>query len=257
MGKRRPENYKLESKATLSDKKFRERLYELFNSRPMPDEELMLNLGLYMRSSMVAKFLFLNEAYNMIKDIPGVIMEFGIWWGQNLVFFENLRAVYEPFNQTRRVIGFDTFKGYTGISKQDKASETIKAGGYAVSENYQSYLDELIDFHEKNNVLKGVKKHETVAGDVSVSLPRYLKSNPEIVVALAYIDLAIYEPIKTCLTALRPHLIPGSVIVMDEFNNPDYPGATKAFREAFSEVEFEATRSQFMADRAFIKVKRA
>lgn len=258
MGKKKtPANFKLESKATDSDYKFREKLYELFADRPMPTDQLMLNLGLFMRSSMVAKFLFLNEAYTMIKDIPGVIMEFGVWWGQNLVFFENLRAVYEPFNQTRRVIGFDTFKGYPKISASDRASETIKPGGYAVSENYKAFLDEIMDFHEKNNVLKNIKKHETVMGNVTDTVPKYLKANPETVVALAYVDLAIYEPTKACLKAIRPHLIPGSVIVMDEFNNRDYPGATKAFREEFKDVKYEAIRSQFMGDRAFIKIKQA
>jgi len=249
--------YRLESKASDSEMQFRERLYELFNQRPMPDEQFMLNLGLYMRSSMVAKLLFLNEAYQMIRNIPGVIMEFGVWWGQNLILFENLRAVYEPFNHTRRVIGFDTFSGYSSISKQDKESETIKAGGYSVTEGYQKYLDELLDFHEKNNVLKGVKKHLTVAGDATKTVPEYFKNHPETVVALAYLDLAIYEPTKACLQALKKQVIPGSVIVMDEFNHQDYPGATLAFKEVFGATKYEAIRSDYMTDRTFIRILEA
>ena len=91
-----------------------------------------------MRSSALAKLLFLNEAYQLILDQPGMIVEFGTWWGQNLVVFENLRAIYEPFNQSRRVLGFDTFEGYPAISGKDRPSETIKVGGYKVAENYQN-----------------------------------------------------------------------------------------------------------------------
>lgn len=83
----------------------------------MRDEHLMVSLGLFMRSSALTKILFVHELYSLIKDIPGVIMEFGCWWGQNLILFENLRAIYEPFNQARRIIGFDTFQGYVNFSQ--------------------------------------------------------------------------------------------------------------------------------------------
>lgn len=85
-----------------------------------------------MRSSALAKILFVDEAYRLILEQPGVIVEFGTWWGQNLVLFENLRAIYEPFNQSRRVIGFDTFKGYPSVKEKDKASDTIKVGGHTL-----------------------------------------------------------------------------------------------------------------------------
>jgi len=136
--------YTQESRSTSDKVKHREVLYELFQKRPMPDDQLLISLGLYMRSSALTKILYINELYQLIMNIPGVIMEFGIWWGQNIVLFENLRAIYEPFNYDRRVIGFDTFAGYPKISNVDKKSETIKIGGYTVCENYKEYLEQLI-----------------------------------------------------------------------------------------------------------------
>src|SRR6188768_4162623 len=79
----------------------RQKLLKLFAERPLPDDELLVNLGLYIRSGALAKMLFLNELYEKIVPIPGVICEFGVWWGQSLVMFENLRAVHEPYNHTR------------------------------------------------------------------------------------------------------------------------------------------------------------
>ena len=224
-------------------------LYQLFAERPMPDDQLLVNLGLYMRSSALAKVLFLNELYEYIRDIPGVIMEFGTWWGQNLVLFEHLRAIYEPFNQTRRVIGFDTFQGYPAISANDIKSETIKVGGYAVEQGYQEYLERLLTYHESDNVLSNIKKHVIVQGDVTQTVPAFFKNNPETVVALAYFDLALYQPTRVCLEAVKAHLIKGSVLMLDELNNTNYPGETIAFREVFGSANLTLRRSRYIADR--------
>ena len=244
--------YRMETKAPEAQIKHREILYRLFREHPMPDDQLLINPGLYMRSSALAKILFLNELYELILDMPGVIIEFGTWWGQNLVVFENLRAIYEPFNQSRRVIGFDTFKGYPSLSDKDRPSETIKVNAYNTTENYRAYLEELIDYHEKNNVLANVKKHQVVEGNVVETVPRFFKKNPEIVIALAYFDLVLYEPTKVCLQTIKPHLMRGSVIMLDNFNWHDYPGETIGFKEAFKDAKYSAHRSRFMTDRTFI-----
>ncbi len=244
--------YRLETKASESQLKHREIIYRLFRQRPMPDDQLLMNLGLYLRSSALTKLLFLNELYEQILNLPGVIMEFGTWWGQNLVVFENLRAIYEPFNQNRRIIGFDTFKGYPTLSSKDRPSETIKVGGYTVTENYRPYLEELIDYHEKNNVLASVKKHQVIEGDVVATVPSFFKGNPETVVALAYFDMALYEPTRVCLEAIKPHLVRGSVIMLDDYNWHEYPGETIAFKEVFQDAKFSARRAKFMSDRTLI-----
>ncbi len=242
-------NYVQETKSSPEKLKEREILYSLFQNRPMPDDQLLTSLGLYMRSSALAKILFVNELYEHIVNIPGVIMEFGTWWGQNLVLFENLRAIYEPFNQNRRIIGFDTFKGYLQVSDKDVKGETIKEGGYTVSKGYQDYLNQVLSYHEKNNVLSNIKKHTLIAGDAGVTLPKFFKDNPETIVALAYFDLALYEPTKKCLEALNPHLIRGSVIMFDELNSREYPGETVAFKEVFKATGFTLKRSRYMTDR--------
>lgn len=244
--------YKMETKASEQQLAHRELLYQLFRDRPMPDDQLLICLGLFMRSSALTKILFVDEAYQLIIDQPGIIVEFGTWWGQNLILFENLRAIYEPFNQSRRVIGFDTFEGYPAISSKDRPSETIKIGGYSVAEDYRNYLESLIDYHEKNNILAAIKKHELIQGDVTKTAPAYFAENDDVIIALAYFDMALYEPSKAALEAIKPHLIPGSVLMLDEFNNHDYPGETRAFKEVFKDVSYRAKKSRFMSDRTFI-----
>ena len=95
-GSKKKTGYKMETKATDQQLKNREILYKLFQDRPMSDEELLICPGLFMRSSALAKILFVNEAYQLILNQPGVIVEFGTWWGQNLILFENSSPPVSP-----------------------------------------------------------------------------------------------------------------------------------------------------------------
>src|SRR5689334_17724305 len=114
---------KLQTRGSAQQQEARARLEDLFRRTPLPPNQLLTNLGLYMRSSVLAKLLYVNELYEHIIDVPGAVMEFGVWWGQNLCLFESLRAVYEPYNHARKVIGFDTFEGYSRPDTQDGASD--------------------------------------------------------------------------------------------------------------------------------------
>lgn len=227
----------------------RQRLFDLFKGRPMSDEELLVNLGLYMRSGALAKILFLNELYQKVIGIPGHIMEFGVWWGQSITTFENLRAIHEPYNHQRRIVAFDTFTGYQEVGDKDKRSDIISEGVYQVSQGYEKYLEELVDFHEKENVTSHIKKHEVVKGDVRKTLPGWLKDNPQAFVSLAFFDMALYEPTKAALEAIAPRLIRGSVIAFDELNHKDYPGETQAAMEILGSSGFKIENSKILPDR--------
>ena len=229
----------------------RQRLFQLFKDRPMEDEELLVNLGLYMRSGALAKLLFLNELYQKILPLPGLICEFGVWWGQSLVVMENLRAAYEPYNYTRRIVGFDTFTGYRSIGANDKRSSTIAEGVYGVSEGYEDYLSQLIQYHERENIMGHIPKHELVKGDAAVTTKAYFDDHPEALVALALFDVALYEPTKAALEAIKPRLIRGSIVLFDELNNRDYPGETRAALEVLGVREHAVLRSAFLPDRNY------
>lgn len=235
--------------------KAREQILKLFKQTPIPDDELILNLAAYQRSTLLAKTLYLNELYERIQTLPGIVIEFGVWWGANLALFESFRSVYEPYNWTRKVVGFDTFEGYPSISERDGASSYAAVGGYTVTEKYEDYLSQLLDAHEADNVMSHIKKYELVKGDVTQTIDEYLAENPETIIALAYFDLALYEPTKKCLEAIRPYLVRGSVLAMDELNSHDFPGETIALREAFGLDKYTIHRSRFLPDRSYIVIE--
>lgn len=242
--------YKLQSRSSEKQIEARQTLARLFENSPLPTDEALQNLGLYIRSGAFAKFLFLDELYRQIIAVPGDVVEFGTWWGQSLVTFLNLRAIYEPYS-ARKIIGFDTFKGYPAITARDRASETIKVGGYAVGDNYLPLLNELLEYHEAENVLSHIKKFELVAGDVSETAPDYYRKHPEAIVALAFFDMALYEPTKAALEAIKDRLVPGSILAFDELNDPDYPGETEAVREILGLRSQRFIRSKHLPARTY------
>lgn len=215
------------------EKIIRRQFIEHFRQCPIPDDEILSNLALFINSKNLSRILFMNHIYLQIIDIPGSIIEFGIRWGQNIAMFAALRGIYDPFNRHRKIIGFDTFKGFPSLSEKDGKSMLMKKGNLAVPQNYFDYITKLIELHEKDNPLSHIKKFELIAGDANIEIEKYLDKYPETIIALAYFDFDIYEPTKKCLEAIRPRLIKGSILAFDELNDHDSPGETIALMETF------------------------
>ncbi len=213
--------------------KHRANLLELFRNCPIPEEQLFNNLGLFLNSKDLARILFMDFLYRQIVDVQGVVMDLGTRWGQNMALFTALRGLYEPFNRHKKIIGFDTFKGFPSVSKKDGASDLMKKGNTATVKDYERYLEDVVNSLEGCNPLSHIKKHDIRVGDSSVEMKKYLAENPETIIALAYFDFDIYEPTKECLKAIKSHLVKGSVLAFDELNDHDSPGETLALKEVF------------------------
>jgi hypothetical protein len=211
----------------------RSKFVELFKNSPLPVDNILSNLGLYLNSKTLSRILFMNFIYQQAVDVQGVIMDFGTRWGQNMSLFAAMRGIYEPYNRHKKIIGFDTFRGFPSVSEKDGSSEMIHKGNVSVTDNYLSYLTEIMDCQEKDNPLGHIKKYDFVVGDACEGIKRYLTEFPETIVALAFFDFDLYEPTKACLEAIKPRLVKGSVLGFDELNDHDSPGETAALIEVF------------------------
>lgn len=211
----------------------RSKLLNCLKQSPVPDEQLLSNLGLYLESKNLARILFMDHIFQQIVGVQGVVMEFGTRWGQNLALFSALRGIHDPFNRHRKIIGFDTFTGFSAVSEEDGRSEIMKPGEEAVVPGYENYLHDILECHERANPLSHIKKFELCKGDGPTELVKYLKREPQTIIALAYFDFDLYQPTKKCLEAIRPHLTRGSIVAFDELNDPDSPGETTALKEVF------------------------
>lgn len=223
--------YKVVNYGSEREDETRRRLLAKLQSCPIPDSELLMNLGVFLTSKTLSRILFMDFLYRQIVDVQGVLMEFGSRWGQNLALFSALRCIYEPFNRHRKVVGFDTFEGFPGVTEADGKSPMMVQGGVATTKGYEQYLDEVLSCHDQDGPLGHVKKYELRKGDAGKEMQRYFDTNPQTIIALAYFDFDLYEPTKQCLEAIRPRLVKGSVLGFDELNDPDSPGETLALME--------------------------
>ena len=232
-----------------------DKILSLMNKAPMSKEDLFSNLGLFLTRAGIARFLFLNDIYTKIIKTPGVIMEFGVRWGQNLAYFNSLRSIYEPFNTSRKIIGFDTFSGFPKTSKKDGKSGSIRKGTLNVTKDYNLYLEKLLLCHEKLSPRENIKKFELVKGDVIRTLPKYLKNNNQTIISLAYFDLTLYQPTKKTLKIIKPFLTKNSILVFDQLNLSEFPGETLALKEVFGLNKFSLIKSPFSTYQSYLKFK--
>ena len=234
-----------------SDVIIRNNLQDLFNEAPIPKEELFNNIGLFLDRRTISRFLFINELYQKIISIHGNVFEFGVRYGQNISLFTSFRGIYEPFNHNRKIIGFDTWEGFEGVDNKND-TESWKQGDFGVPENYEEYLEKIINIHEQMAPIPTIKKHAFIKGDASVTTKEYLKAHPETIISLAYFDFDIYKPTKDCLEQIIPFLSKGAIIAFDEINVQEFPGETQAFREVLGTKNFRVHHSPFRANAGYI-----
>jgi len=209
---------------------FKQLIKDGINNDLIVKDELIWNFHLFVNRQSFNRLLFFQEMYSKILNVPGVIMELGVFYGRDLVNLINLRGTYEPNNYTRKIIGFDTFgEGIPDIVEDD--GKIAKKGDFSVPEGYDIYLEQLLKYHESECGLPHIKKFELVKGNVLTTLPEYLKENPETIISLIYFDMDVYLPTKRCLEVIKPYLTKGSIIGLDDLNFHAYPGETIAVKE--------------------------
>lgn len=182
-----------------------------------------------MKRMALSRVIYYNELYQKILARPGVICEFGVQWGATLALLQNLRGMYEPYNVSRKIYGFDTFEGFPSVDPKD--GSMAKVGDYKSIPNYEKELEGILRLHEQFSPISHIKKFELVKGDATVTIDQWLLDNPHAIVAMAIFDMDVYKPTKVVLEKLIPRLTKGSLLVFDELNCQHFPGETLAVQE--------------------------
>ncbi len=252
---REEERYGIGTWASTGERDAREHLLSLLHAAPIPGDQLLSNLGLFLESKNLARLLFMDELFRRIVGVQGVVLELGTRWGQNAALFAALRGIHDPFNRHRRIVAFDTFEGFPELSAADGTAGLMKLGNLAVTPGYADFLREVLRTQESLAPLAHIEKFEIRAGDATRELPAYLVERPETIVALAYFDFDLYEPTRHCLEILRPRLVRGSVLAFDELNDPDSPGETLALMETFGLGNVRLQRPSYCSRVSFLVVE--
>ncbi|MDH3972677.1 MAG: crotonobetainyl-CoA--carnitine CoA-transferase [Deltaproteobacteria bacterium] len=226
-----------------------------FKDAPLPDDEILPNLGLFLSSKNLSRILFFYEIYKKIINNHGIIAEFGVRWGQTLSLMSALRGIFEPFNRHRKIVGFDTFEGFIGMAEEDGEKCKCSDGSFSVSPGYENYLDSILDMQEKLNPMAHLKRYELVKGNAVETIPAYLERHPETIISLAIFDFDIYAPTRAALDAIKPHICKGSILVFDELCDDIFPGETVALRETLGLNNVRVQRFPMTSRISYIEVE--
>ena len=246
---------KINNRVSHFESEKKKKFIELYKNCSIPEQEILSNLGLFITSRDLKRILFLNDLYKKIIDVNGVIFELGTRYGQNMVLFSSFRDIYEPYNNFRKIVGFDTFQGFLSVHDKDGINEYNRMGNYSVPNDYEIYLGKLLDFHNSLTPTEHIQKYQLIKGDACKTINDYLKEYPSTIIALAYFDLDLYEPTKICLEKILPHLTKGSIVVFDELNNEQFPGETIAVREVMGLDKYKIHRAPYSGAVSYIIIE--
>jgi hypothetical protein len=190
----------------------------------------------HLRVEFTARQLCIYEIFKNTFEIPGSIVELGVRNGANFFF---LARLIEIFNQAQRydgisskhLYGFDTFTGFPSVSKVDVSDSSwfdMKEGG--VPCNRDVFFEDFEEFKKASSI---PNRLHVIEGDVMNTIPRFLNTSPGVRISLAYFDMDIYEPTIFALESLWSKIVPGGIIVFDEYGFKEFPGESKAVDEFF------------------------
>jgi hypothetical protein len=157
------------------------------------------------------------------RDVPGDIAECGVFRGETLLAIA-LKLDQAERRSTKQVLGFDSFEGFNELVEIDKqlgGSDHVdkEIGGFSNTSHGQ-LLAKLRRWGLMDRV-------ELVPGYFDATLSRFGDRQ----FSFVHLDCDLYESYRTCLEFFYPRLSPGAIVLLDEYNDPPWPGCNKAVDE--------------------------
>ena len=208
----------------------------------------------YVPVSELGRFLAKSEIFRRLLPVQGSIVECGVFNGGGLMTWAALSAIHEPLNHTRKVIGFDSFSGFVRVAAEDQAGNTLAVQGGLATDSLDD-IRRAVQIFDLYRPLGHIPKVELVPGDALETIPRYLQSNPHLVVALLYLDFDLYEPTRCALENLRPRMPKGAIIAFDQLNLKQWPGETRAVIDSIGIGSLRIERFPFQPQISFAIVE--
>jgi O-methyltransferase len=156
-----------------------------------------------------------------VAQLPGDMVECGVYRGETLAS----EALYlKQHNISKTLCGCDSFEGFdetvlSEIALGGSHDPQKKIGGFSdtsfglIQEKLRS-----LEVHERVSLLKGYFQDTLHELDGR----RF---------CFVHLDCDLYDSYKTCLDFFYPRLVPGGIILLDEYNDPPWPGCNKAVDE--------------------------
>lgn len=219
------------------ERKQREALEVLYAKTDLSTFEMFRNFPVFTPRFNLARFLAHYEIFKKIIEVPGVVVDLGVFRGGSTFAWAKLCEIFCPTDIRKMVIGFDTFSGFAKISAEDGPENPIQdvvPGGYFGGNSIEADLRLAQEAMNHDRHLRHKDRIQFVKGDVCETIPKYVHEKGEgLRIALLNLDLDLYEPTRVALECLVPRMARGGVIVVDEYAVDTFGGETKAVDEYF------------------------
>jgi hypothetical protein len=225
-----------------------------FDKSKISTEKKLDNFTKYVRRQTLSRFVVQYEIFKRQLKIKGSIVECGVHIGGGVMAWAKLSSILEPYNYHRKIIGFDTFEGFPGVSKIDKNRPEVKKGMFKESNDMLSEINASIKEYDENRFINHINKVELIKGDAIQTIPKFITNNEHILISLLYLDFDIYKPTSVALENFIPRMPKGSIIAFDELNNSDWPGETHALLEKFNLKDYKLECFEFEPNISFIQL---
>lgn len=215
----------------------REVLEQLYASTELSTFDLFRNFSVATPRYNIARFLAHYELFKKIVEVPGVIVDLGVFRGASTFTWAKLCEIFCPTDIRKTVIGFDTFSGFPKIGAEDgpeNPTQDVVSGGYFGGKSVESDLVLAQDAMNQDRHLRHKNRIEFVKGDVCQTIPQFVADKGDgLRIALLNLDLDLYEPTRVALESFVPKMARGGIIIVDEYAVDTFGGETKAVDEYF------------------------
>lgn len=202
------------------------------------------NFYLSCDNSRIGKFIAHYELFKKACLVSGTIVECGIFKGPSLIRFATFRNLFNHHTK-KKIIGFDVFgkfpkAGYSG-DKKLRTKFINEAGSSGISK------EQLLKILRHKGLANTI---ELVKGDITKTVPKYVKSHPKLRISLLNLDTDLYEPAVTILEYLYPKLVKGGILILDDYGV--FPGETRAVDEFFAKQKLKIKKFPYSKTPCYI-----
>lgn len=219
------------------DKQIEARLTDLFKRRGIEPLEAVNHFPIFARRVHLKKFLAHWELFRQTIELPGDVVELGVFRGLSLMAWANFLETINIGDRTKKVWGFDNFSGFGELTKEDGPDydqSQKRKGGFSPA-HYLDELREVIDIFDGDRFVGWKSRVELVIGDIEQTVPAFVEKNPGLRISLLHFDCDLYRPTKTALEHFYPRVVRGGVIIFDEYGILEWSGESQAVDEFFAD----------------------
>lgn len=225
------------------------------NTKNMPSDDVYSHFNNFIFSNdtkLLGKLLHRYDFFNKTKDLPGDIVELGVFKGSGVATFSKFLDIYCP-NSNKKVIGFDIFDPGNSSDILNKDGKFDKGNMNVVYSKVPESELSLENVTKRLDNMEIHKKYILVKGDVEETLPKFLEENPGFRISLLYIDVDLDRPTYNGLKYLWDRILPGGVVLFDEYEYHKFSescGVDKFLKE--KNIPYELKSTNWMTPTAYL-----